>query len=80
AYDSLPEDAWIPFLGSPKSSMVSTRTNFRPFSVNEQQKMLLVGACLQCHDDNSKVMQQTLYMDFNRVINNLSKHCILPEK
>ena len=80
AYDSLPEDAWIPFLGSPKSSMVSTRTTFRPFTVKEQQKMLLVGACLQCHDDNSKVMQQTLYMDFNRVINNLSKHCILPEK
>jgi hypothetical protein len=80
-HDSLPEDAWIPFLKAVNEHVVnSTRSDFRPFTVNEQKKLLLVGACLQCHKDNSKVMEQTLELGLNSVLKNMSTSCILPNK
>jgi len=79
ANDNLPEDAWIPFLKKePKSLTKSTRSDFRPFTVEEQKKLLLVGACLQCHKDNSKVMKQTMDLGMKLVLKKLSKSCILP--
>ncbi|MFD0835874.1 hypothetical protein ACFQ0I_08875 [Mariniflexile aquimaris] len=79
ANDNLPEDAWIPFLKpEPKSLVKSTRTDFRPFNVEEQKRILLVGACLQCHKDNSKEMKQTLNLGLKSVMKRLSKSCILP--
>ncbi len=81
SYDNLPEDAWIPFLKEVDDSVVnSTRTNFRPFNVEEQNKMLLVGACLQCHKDDSKVMKQTLEFGLQPIMKKLTEECILPEK
>ena len=78
--DNLPEDAWIPFLTKVNDTIVnSTRTNFRPFNIKEQKKLLLVGACLQCHADDSKEMQQTLKLGLQKSLQNLSKSCILPE-
>ncbi|WP_372793645.1 hypothetical protein, partial [Lutibacter sp.] len=72
--DNLPEDAWIPFLKEVKVGVVnSTRLDFRPFSVKEQQQLLLVGACLQCHKDDSKMMQQSLVKGMNPLLNKLSK-------
>ena len=50
--DSLPADAWIPFLGT-RTGMVSTRDDVRPFSVEEQRRILTVGACLTCHEGDS---------------------------
>ncbi len=44
-YDGLPEDAWIGFFQE-SSSVNSTRTDFRSFSVEEQKQILTVGACL----------------------------------
>ena len=77
--DSLPEDAWIPFLKEVKEGVVnSTRLDFRPFSVKEQQQLLLVGACLQCHKDDSKMMQQSLVNGIEPLLNKLSKNCTLP--
>ena len=77
--DNLPEDAWIPFLKpEPKSLVKSTRTDFRPFNVEEQKRILLVGACLQCHKDNSKEMKQTLNLGLKMVLKRLSKSCVLP--
>ncbi len=77
--DNLPEDAWIPFLKEAKEGVInSTRLDFRPFTVKEQQQLLLVGACLQCHEDNSKIMQQSLVNGINPLLNKLSKNCILP--
>ncbi|WMI69033.1 hypothetical protein [Mangrovimonas sp. YM274] len=77
--DGLPEDAWIPFMKEETAQEpTSTRTNFRPFSVEEQKRLLLVGACLQCHDDTSKVMQQTLEQGLEMSLKQLSKACILP--
>jgi hypothetical protein len=78
-HDNLPEDAWIPFLKPVKKGVVnSTRTDFRPFSVTEQRQLLLVGACLQCHDDDSKIMQQSLVEGINPLLKKLNKNCILP--
>ncbi len=77
--DNLPEDAWIPFLKEVEVGVVnSTRLDFRPFSVKEQQQLLLVGTCLQCHKDDSKMMQQSLVKGINPLLNKLSKNCILP--
>jgi hypothetical protein len=81
SYDSLPEDAWIPFLKEVDKHIVnSTRTDFRPFNVNEQKKMLLVGACLECHKDHSKIMRQTLEMGLQPVLKRITKACILPKE
>lgn len=77
--DNLPEDAWIPFLEEEDKGVVkSTRTNFRPFNVEEQKRMLFIGACLQCHEDNSDVMQQTLISGIDPVLKNITEACILP--
>ena len=77
--DGLPEDAWIPFLKPIKKEIInSTRLDFRPFSVKEQQQLLLIGACLQCHSDDSKVMQQSLIVGIQPLLKKLNKNCILP--
>ncbi len=77
--DNLPEDAWIPFLKVTKKGIVnSTRLDFRPFLVEEQQQLLLVGACLECHAGDSKIMKQSLIDGINPLLNKLSKNCILP--
>ncbi|MBE0650086.1 MAG: hypothetical protein IH595_04510 [Bacteroidales bacterium] len=76
-HDNLPEDAWIGFLQT-RTGMVSTRTNVKPFTVKEQQKILLVGACLTCHNANSKVMKESL-IDFQKVLKIRSPKCILPD-
>jgi hypothetical protein len=81
SHDNLPEDAWIPFLKNVDKKVInSTRTDFRPFNVGEQKQMLLVGACLQCHKDDSKVMQQTLEFGLQPILNKISKSCVLPNK
>ena len=81
SHDNLPEDAWIPFLKNDnKERTKSTRTDFRPFTVNEQQKLLLVGACLQCHKGDSVVMRQTLEFGITPVLKKISKSCVLPVK
>ncbi|MBT8260762.1 MAG: hypothetical protein HKO92_02745 [Flavobacteriaceae bacterium] len=78
--DNLPEDAWIPFLKTVDDSIInSTRTDFRPFTVLEQQTMLTVGTCLQCHDDNSKVMQESLIKGLKPLLKDMSSECIRPE-
>jgi len=75
-HDGLPEDSWTGFLEE-RTGITSTRTNVRPFSVEEQKKILTVGACLSCHDEDSKIMKESL-LDFNKVLSAKSKNCILP--
>lgn len=75
--DNLPEDAWIGFLKEAKPPF-STRTSLRPFSVSEQKHILEVGACLTCHEEKSKVMDQTLG-DYEQTLARRSRKCILPE-
>lgn len=74
--DNLPKDAWIGFLKS-RDETSTTRTYTRPFSIDEQKRILLVGACLTCHEENSKIMQESL-IDFDEVLRNIKSNCILP--
>ena len=77
--DHLPEDAWIPFLKETDSTVMnSTRSDFRPFTVSEQKRLLTVGACLQCHKDESKVMKQTIDLGLDLVLKQRKKTCVLP--
>ena len=74
-HDGLPEDSWIPFLGKPKNKY-ATRSNLEPFSIEQQKKFLQVGACLNCHDDNSEVMQNSL-VDYEKVLREISDKCVV---
>ena len=75
--DQLPEDAWIGFLQE-AAKPNSTRTTLRPFTVNEQKRILKVGSCLTCHDEKSKVMDQSLE-NYEQTLAGRSKKCILEE-
>jgi hypothetical protein len=74
--DNLPKDAWIGFLKT-RNETSTTRTYTRPFTVEEQKRILLVGACLTCHDEQSEIIRSGLN-DFNGVIKRISQNCILP--
>lgn len=76
--DGLPMDAWIPFLQE-RNNRVSTRLNYSPFSIEEQQQILTVGACLTCHKEDSKLMMRSLKMDFKLLLNQMTEACIKPE-
>ena len=75
--DGLPQDAWIGFLQE-GNTYAATRHNARPFDIAEQQSILTVGACLNCHDGNSKIMQDAV-LDFKEVKSRLSEQCVLPD-
>ena len=75
-HDGLPGDAWIPFLGG-RSGPVSTRADVRPFSVEEQRRILAAGACLTCHEGDSRVMQDAID-DWDGTLRRVSARCILP--
>ncbi|MBK6336777.1 MAG: hypothetical protein IPF60_13815 [Betaproteobacteria bacterium] len=74
--DGLPADAWIPFLGT-RTGRVSTRDDVRPFNVEEQRRILTVGACLTCHDERSPPMQRAV-RDFKTVVAARRPACLLP--
>jgi len=75
-HDGLPEDAWTGFLQT-RAGMVSTREGARPFSVDEQRRILRVGACLTCHAGDSAVMRDSAG-DFEAVLARRSPRCVLP--
>ena len=76
--DGLPEDAWTG-LYLDRDTLVSTRNYFRPLNSQEQSDVLLLGACLTCHDQNSPVIRETLTSDFHQMLRNLPEQCILPK-
>ncbi len=79
-YDGLPEDAWIDFdLRKTHQNGISTRTDFRPFSMEEQKRILRVGACLTCHEEDSEVMINSLDEDFEIYMKKMSSRCIKPD-
>jgi quinol-cytochrome oxidoreductase complex cytochrome b subunit len=75
-HDGLPEDAWTGFLQERKDQ-AATRKNMRTFNIEEQKRILKVGACLTCHDAASAVMKRSLF-DFEKEIRAKSKSCVLP--
>ncbi len=76
--DNLPKDAWIGFIKT-RDETSTTRLNTRPFTVEEQKRILLVGACLTCHEENSEVMKESLD-NFEKVLKSITKKCILPSE
>ena len=76
--DGLPQDAWIGFLEE-RNDRVSTRIDFRPFNLEEQKRILTVGACFTCHKEDSEVMLQSLDMEFELYLKKLSPECKVPE-
>lgn len=75
--DNLPKDAWIEFLKT-RNETSSTRTYTRPFTVAEQKRILLVGACLTCHKEDSEVMKNSL-LDFEKVLSEITDECVVPK-
>jgi len=75
-YDGLPEDAWIGFLKE-RSYNSTTRDNTRPFTIEEQKRILFAGTCLTCHSSDSEVIKNSL-IDFNSVLFKRSSKCISP--
>ena len=75
--DGLPRDAWIGFLREPPVNS-ATRTNVRPFTLREQQTILLVGACLECHDANFSAVQPSV-SGFATQRARRSPRCVLPD-
>jgi len=77
AQDGLPQDAWIAFLREP-AQQATTRENARPFSLDEQRRILLVGACLSCHSEKEPRVAEA-FTDFAHCGSKLSPQCRLPE-
>lgn len=75
--DNLPMDAWIDFLETRKGK-VSTRSNVFPLSIEKQQQILTVGACLTCHAEDSDIMLSGLN-NFEALIQTKNIKCILPD-
>lgn len=72
--DQLPLDAWIGFLQKAPKKKNATRTHARSFTLAEQQKILRVGACLTCHEEDSQVVRDML-QDFGNAIKRESDQC-----
>jgi len=47
----------------------------RPFNIEEEKRILAVGACLTCHAENSEVMLKSLD-DFDEVLKRVSGKCV----
>jgi hypothetical protein len=75
--DNLPKDAWIGFLKS-RDETSTTRIATRPFTIEEQKRILTVGACLTCHKSDSSVMKESL-INFEEIFNRRSSKCLLPK-
>jgi hypothetical protein len=74
--DGLPADAWTGFLQT-RTGQVSTRDDVRPFTVEEQQRILRVGACLTCHAGDSPPMRQGV-VDFATTFARRRPSCVAP--
>ncbi len=73
--DGLPFDAWTDFLET-RTEYTSTRRGARPFSKEEQQKILKVGNCLRCHDEKKENIKK-IYINFEESIKKRSKKCMV---
>lgn len=75
--DGLPADAWTGFLAA-RADRASTHDGARPFSVEEQQRILTVGACLSCHAGDSAPMRAGL-RDFAATLQRRAPQCATPQ-
>jgi hypothetical protein len=75
--DGLPMDAWIGFLQEPGAN-TTTRKDARPLALQEQRNILLVGACLECHNEKDRRIA-AVFADFKNYRAALSPRCRLPD-
>lgn len=77
--DFLPQDAWIGFLSDVKANgKYSAHQNFLPLNLQEQRKMLEVGACLQCHAD--PIFEKRMISgEYATMFRNKTQNCIVPK-
>jgi hypothetical protein len=75
-YDRLPRGAWTGFLQT-REGMVSSRDDVRPFTADEQKRILTAGACLTCHRGDSTVMKEALE-DFKATVARVTRRCAVP--
>lgn len=57
--DGLPDDGWVSFLQEGRGG-ASSHAGARGFNLAEQRRILTVGACLACHDEQSVVTRASL--------------------
>ena len=69
-YDRRPADAWIGALDG--SVGVSTRKSARSLTVEEQRRVLTVGACLPCHEPAKSA---ELYRHFDESLKKMLPQC-----
>ncbi|RME87405.1 MAG: hypothetical protein D6785_02080, partial [Planctomycetota bacterium] len=69
--DGMPIDSWIHPLTKEKK-VYSTTFNSRPFTVEEQKRILRVGACLECHPANSQNLKK-IYTSFQKALKHKHK-------
>ena len=71
-------DAWVGFLEHAANRPTrGTRPDVRPFSVDEQERILTVGACLTCHQGDSPTMRAAV-VDFRAVLRRARARCAVP--
>ena len=75
--DGLPADAWTALLTT-RAGAVSTRVGARPLNAEEQGRVLLVGACLECHDPERDA-RVTIFRDFAVSLKRLTSSCRRPD-
>ena len=75
--DGLPHDAWIGFLKdlNPKNTY-SSHDYFYPLDLQEQKKMLQVGACLQCHGKDEAFVKRMTDGEYQKMVKNKSSKCV----
>jgi hypothetical protein len=74
--DGLPADAWTGFVQE-RTAATFTRNDVRPFSVEEQKRILAVGACLTCHAPTSPAMRDAV-TDWRAALARVTAKCLLP--
>jgi hypothetical protein len=76
ARDGLPADAWTGFLAPPRSRN-TTRADARPFTPEEQRRILRVGACLGCHQPTAVEIER-IYRSFEASLARVTPQCTVP--
>jgi hypothetical protein len=76
ARDGLPADAWTGFLEPPRPRS-TTRSDARPFTPEEQRRILRVGACLACHEPSPREVER-IYRNFEESLARVTPRCVVP--
>lgn len=77
-HDGLPQDAWIGFMKDlNKNGTYSSHDYFKPLNLKEQKKMLQVGACIHCHQNQPQFLKR-LTTNYIQMMMSKKASCIIP--